>query len=42
MDYVSKWVEIYALPKQEAKTVADALEKDWICCLGGFAQATFR
>ncbi|VEN40030.1 unnamed protein product [Callosobruchus maculatus] len=34
IDYFSKWVEAYALPNQEAATVADALVKDWICRFG--------
>ena len=34
MDYFSKWVEAYALPNQEASTVADAVVKEWICRYG--------
>jgi transposase InsO family protein/predicted aspartyl protease len=34
MDYFSKWVEAYALPNQEATTVADVLVKEWICRFG--------
>ena len=34
MDYFSKWVEAYALPNQEAATVADVFIKEWICRFG--------
>ena len=34
MDYFSKWVEAYALPNQEAVTVAEALVKECICRFG--------
>ncbi|KAG5886025.1 hypothetical protein JTB14_023666 [Gonioctena quinquepunctata] len=34
MDYFSKWAEAYALPNQEAITVADVLVKEWICRFG--------
>ncbi|KAG8239972.1 hypothetical protein J437_LFUL018570, partial [Ladona fulva] len=34
MDYFSEWVEDYALPNQEAATVAKTLVKEWICCFG--------
>lgn len=34
MDYFSKWVEAYALPNQEAATIADALVQNWICRFG--------
>jgi hypothetical protein len=34
MDYFSKWAEAYALPNQEAATVADVLVKEWICRFG--------
>ncbi|KAJ8983250.1 hypothetical protein NQ317_008860 [Molorchus minor] len=34
MDYFSKWVEAYALPNQEASTIADVLVKEWICRFG--------
>ena len=32
-DYFTKWVEGYALPNQEAVTVADVLVKESVCCL---------
>lgn len=34
MDYFSKWVDAYALPNQEAATIADVLVKEWICRFG--------
>lgn len=34
MDYFSKWVEAYALPNQEAVTVAEVLVKECICRFG--------
>lgn len=34
MDYFSKWVEAYALPNQEAITVADVLVKEFISRFG--------
>ncbi|KAG5891945.1 hypothetical protein JTB14_002221 [Gonioctena quinquepunctata] len=34
MDYFSEWAEAYALPNQEAITVADVLVKEWICRFG--------
>ena len=33
-DYFTKWVEGYALPNQEAVTVADVLVKEFVCRLG--------
>ncbi|XP_067667689.1 uncharacterized protein [Haliotis asinina] len=33
-DYYTKWVEAYALPNQEAKTVARALVEQFICRFG--------
>lgn len=34
MDYFSKWVEAYAIPNQEAATVADVLVKEMFCRFG--------
>ena len=34
MDYFSKWPEVYAIPNQEAKTVADAFIANWIARFG--------
>jgi len=34
MDYFSKWPEVYAIPNQEAKTVADVFVKNWVCRFG--------
>ncbi|XP_049302045.1 uncharacterized protein LOC105225932 isoform X1 [Bactrocera dorsalis] len=34
MDYFSKWPEVYALPNQEAKTVAEAFVEKWITRFG--------
>lgn len=34
MDYFTKWVEVYAIPNQEAATVADVLVKEFICRYG--------
>ncbi|XP_049308039.1 uncharacterized protein LOC125777350 [Bactrocera dorsalis] len=34
MDYFSKWPEVYALPNQEAKTVAEAFVENWITRFG--------
>lgn len=33
-DYFTKWSEAYAIPNQEAKTVADKLVKEFICRYG--------
>jgi hypothetical protein len=32
MDYFTKWPEVYAIPDQEASTVADALVTNFFCC----------
>jgi transposase InsO family protein len=32
MDYVTKWPEAYAIPNQEAATVAEALVTNFFCC----------
>jgi hypothetical protein len=32
MDYFTKWLEAYALPNQEASTVAEALVINFFCC----------
>ena len=34
MDYFSKWPEAYALPNQEANTVAEVLVKELVCRFG--------
>src|SRR5436190_18615568 len=34
MDYFSKWVETYALPNQEAFTIAEEIIKQWISRFG--------
>jgi transposase InsO family protein len=34
MDYVTKWPEFYALPNQEASTVAEALVTNFFCSFG--------
>ena len=34
MDYFSKWVEAYALPNQEASTIAEEIIKQWISRFG--------
>jgi hypothetical protein len=34
VDYFSKWLEVYAIPIQEASTVADALMTSVFCCFG--------
>ena len=34
MDYFSKWPEAYALPNQEATTVAEVLVKELVCHFG--------
>jgi len=34
MDYFSKWPEVYAIPNQEAKTIADVFINNWICRFG--------
>jgi hypothetical protein len=34
MDYFTKWPEAYALPNQEAKTVATALVNEFVCRFG--------
>jgi hypothetical protein len=34
MDYFSKWPEVYAIPNQEAKTIADVFVKNWVCRFG--------
>jgi hypothetical protein len=34
MDYFSKWPEVYAIPNQEAKTVADVFVKNWVSRFG--------
>lgn len=34
MDYFSKWPEVYAIPNQEATTVAEALISNWISRFG--------
>ena len=42
MDYFSKWPEAYALPNQEATTVAEALVKELVCDQGrNFESAVF-
>ena len=33
-DYFTKWVEAYAMPNQEAVTVADVLVKEFVCRFG--------
>ena len=33
-DYFTRWAEAYALPNQEASTVARALLEGWICRFG--------
>lgn len=33
-DYFSKWLEAYALPNQEANTVAEVLVKEFFCRCG--------
>ena len=34
MDYFTKWPEVYAIPNQEAATVADVLVKNFFCRFG--------
>jgi hypothetical protein len=34
MDYFTKWPEVYAIPNQEASTVADALVSNFFCRFG--------
>jgi hypothetical protein len=34
MDYFTKWPEVYAIPNQEASTVADALVSSFFCHFG--------
>lgn len=34
MDYFSKWPEVYAIPNQEAVTIAEVLFQNWICRYG--------
>lgn len=34
MDYFSKWPEVYAIPNQEAKTVAEVFLKNWVSRFG--------
>jgi len=34
MDYFTKWPEVYAIPNQEASTVADALVTNFLCRFG--------
>jgi hypothetical protein len=34
MDYLTKWPEVYAIPNQEASTVADALVNNFFCRFG--------
>jgi transposase InsO family protein len=34
MDYFTKWLEVYAIPNQEASTVADALVSNFYCRFG--------
>jgi hypothetical protein len=34
MDYFTKWPEAYALPNQEASTVAEALVTNFFCRFG--------
>jgi transposase InsO family protein len=34
IDYFTKWPEAYAMPNQEAVTVADALVENWVCGYG--------
>uniref|UniRef100_W8B595 RNA-directed DNA polymerase n=1 Tax=Ceratitis capitata TaxID=7213 RepID=W8B595_CERCA len=34
MDYFSKWPEVYPIPNQEAKTVADAFTNNWVTRYG--------
>lgn len=33
-DYLTKWTESYPIPDQEAATVAEKLETEFICCFG--------
>jgi hypothetical protein len=34
MDYFTKWQEVYAVPNQEATTIADALVTNFFCRFG--------
>jgi hypothetical protein len=34
MDYFTKWPEVYAIPNQEASTVAEALVTNFFCRFG--------
>ena len=34
MDYLTKWVEAYALPNHTALVVADKLVNEWVCRYG--------
>ena len=33
-DYFMKWPEAYALPNQEAITVAEVFVREYVCCFG--------
>jgi hypothetical protein len=35
MDYFTKWPEAYAIPNQEAATVAEGLVTNFFCHFGG-------
>ena len=37
-DYFSKWIEAYALPNQEAKTVADMMTREFIARYGALME----
>ena len=34
IDYFSKWPEVYAIPNQEARTVAEVFANNWVCRYG--------
>ena len=34
VDYLTKWMEAYALKDHQAQTVVDTLVQEWVCRLG--------
>jgi hypothetical protein len=34
MDYITKWPEVYAIPNQEASTIAETLVTNFFCRFG--------
>jgi len=33
-DYITKWVEAFPLPYEQAVTVTEVLASEWVCCYG--------